>query len=57
MSIFAYLIPWRAPLKMPDAEKQPDKCGIKWEGPILSGKLSFKEAIEWEERRIRETRR
>ena len=40
MSIFAYLNPRHNPLKMPDADKIPNPCGIKWQGPVLSGKRS-----------------
>ena len=38
MSLFAYLIPPHNPLKMPDTDKTPNPCGIKWQGPVLSGK-------------------
>jgi hypothetical protein len=38
MSVFAYLSPRHEPLKMPDADKTPNQCDIKWQGPILSGK-------------------
>ena len=40
MSIFAYLNPRHNPLKMPDADKTPNPCGIKWQGPVLLGKQS-----------------
>jgi len=40
MSIFSYLIPPHNPLKMPDADKTPNPCGIKWQGLVLSGKQS-----------------
>ena len=45
MSVLAYLQPRRESLKMPDAEKHPNKCGITWHGPVLSGKLSVQEAL------------
>ena len=41
MSIIAYLTPRHNPLKMPDADKTPNPCGIKWQGPVLSGKRSI----------------
>jgi hypothetical protein len=41
MSIIAYLIQPHNPLKMPDSDKIPNPCGIKWQGPVLSGKRSL----------------
>ena len=49
MSIFAYLSPSHNPLKMPDADKTPSQCGIKWQGPVLSGKRSLNQAMNKEE--------
>ena len=34
---------------MPDAEKKPDKCGITWHGPVLSGKFSPQEELAKQE--------
>jgi hypothetical protein len=45
MSVLAYLQPRRESLKMPDAEKKPNKCGITWHGPVLSGKHSPQEEL------------
>jgi hypothetical protein len=45
MSILAYLIPPHNPLKMPDAEKTPNQCGIKWQGPVLSGRRSLNQSM------------
>ena len=42
MSIFAYLNSRHNPPKMPDADKAPNQCGIKWQGPVLSGRQSVK---------------
>ncbi len=53
MSVIAYLTPPHNPLKMPDAAKIPNPCGIKWQGPMLSGKQSVNEAMIEQERRIR----
>ena len=53
MSIFAYLSPSHNPLKMPDADKTPSQCGIKWQGPVLSGKRSLNQAMNEEQTRIR----
>ena len=50
MSIFAYLSPPHNPPRMPDADKIPNPCGIKWQGPVLSGKQSLNQAIDIEER-------
>jgi len=49
MSVLAYLQPRRESLKMPDAEKKPDKCGISWHGPVLSGKLNLQRELAKQE--------
>ena len=45
MSIFSYLSPPHNPSKMPEADKTPNPCGIKWQGPVLSGKRSLNQAM------------
>src|SRR5262249_21626391 len=44
MSLFAY--PPHNPLKMPDADKTPNPCGIQWQGPVLSGKRSLDQTTD-----------
>ena len=51
MSILAYLNLRREPLRMPDAEKTPNHCGIQWQGPVLTGKQSVNQAMNKEETR------
>ena len=53
MSIVAYLIPRHEPLTMPDSDKTTNPCGIRWQGPVLSGKRSLDEVVKQEETRAR----
>ena len=55
MSIIAYLIPRHNPTNMPDADKTPNRCGIKWQGPVLSGKQSLSQAMHKKAERVAPT--